>query len=83
MRFYQAPGGWFFRFSFQENFVGFGIFKSDLILFARLIRLVDSVPLQEIKFEELPPNIQTIITAAATCMVETAHTDIKELSKKG
>lgn len=82
MRFYQPSWGWFFQFAFQNELSGFAIFKSSAIKTARLVNLV-SIPKEEVEFEELPPEIQTIITASISCMVETAYTDIKELINKG
>lgn len=82
MRFYQPSWGWFFQLSFQEDKAGFAVFKRSTIKTARLVNLI-SIPKEEVQFEELPPEIQTIITASISCMVETAYTDIKELINKG
>lgn len=82
MKCYETPWGWFFQFSFQEPNVGFGIQRRDYIPMARILRVIGMERYKPISFENLPHTIKTIITASATCMVETAYSDIKELSKK-
>lgn len=82
MKCYQTPWGWFFQFSFQEPNVGFGVRRIETIPFAHILRVIHTGDYTPVSYEELPNMVKIIITASASCMVETAYSDIKELSKK-